>query len=115
MVKKNSIYLGHILDFIQEIEDYKNSFEDQKNLVTSAVLYKLTLIGEAVNRISNQVRQENPEIPWREIVGFRNRIIHEYEGVDQDILRNVIFVELPKLKIQIQKVFEKVSKIEDGV
>jgi uncharacterized protein with HEPN domain len=112
MNKKNSIYLGHILDFIAEIEEFKDSVVSEPKLTTAAVLYNLTLIGEAVNRISNEVKEKYPDIPWREIVGFRNRIIHEYDGVDVDILTNVIFMEIPILKSKISLIYKEVVDSE---
>lgn len=48
----------------------------------SALLYQITIIGEATKRLSSDFRQQHPEIPWREIAGMRNVIVHEYDQVD---------------------------------
>lgn len=54
-----------------------------------AVLHAIALIGEAASRVSLEFRQAHPEFPWREIIGTRNRIIHGYESVKLDVVRDI--------------------------
>jgi uncharacterized protein with HEPN domain len=63
----------------------------------SAVLYQITIIGEATKRLSLSLRQQHPEIPWREMAGMRDVIVHEYDQLDFDIIWDVIQNKLPKL------------------
>lgn len=63
----------------------------------SALLYQITIIGEATKRLSSDFRQQHPEISWREIAGMRNVIVHEYDQVDLDIVWDVIQNKLPEL------------------
>ena len=63
----------------------------------SALLYQITIIGEAIKRLSSDLRQQHPEISWREIAGMRNVIVHEYDQVDLIIVWDVIRNKLPEL------------------
>jgi uncharacterized protein with HEPN domain len=62
---------------------------DGDELLQFAVLHATALIGEAASRLSLEFRQDHPEIPWREIIGTRNRIIHGYENVKLDIVWDI--------------------------
>lgn len=68
----------------------------------SAILYQITIIGEAAKRLSQDFRQQYPEIPWREITGMRDVIVHDYDQVDLDIVWDVIQNKLPELLISLQ-------------
>ena len=63
----------------------------------SAILYQIVIIGEATKRLSAEFRQQHPEIPWREIAGMRNVIVHEYDQLDLDVIFDVIENKLPEL------------------
>jgi uncharacterized protein with HEPN domain len=63
----------------------------------SAILYQITIIGEATKRLSQELRQQHPEIPWRDIAGMRDVIVHEYDQVDLDVVWDVIHNKLPEL------------------
>ncbi|MBE3132119.1 MAG: DUF86 domain-containing protein [Acidobacteria bacterium] len=63
----------------------------------SAVLHQLTMLGEAVRRVSQEFREHHPQVPWGEIAGLRNRIVHEYDEIDLDRVWEVIRRDLPRL------------------
>jgi len=63
----------------------------------SAVLHQLMLLGEAAKRLSTEFRDQHGEIPWREIAGFRDRLIHAYDNVDLEMVWNVLQRRLPSL------------------
>jgi uncharacterized protein with HEPN domain len=65
------------------------------------VIHHLQIIGEAVRGISSEFRAENPDIPWSDIIGMRNVLIHHYFGIDRDAVWNVVKRDLPDLKNQI--------------
>jgi uncharacterized protein with HEPN domain len=67
------------------------------NLIYDATLRNIELIGEAATHIPDTIRSENSDIPWRMIVATRNRLIHGYLGVDDDILWSIIVDEIPTL------------------
>ena len=74
------------------IEDYRAS-----NLKRAAVERELTVIGEALNRLSQSVRDANPDIAIPAIVGLRNRIIHEYEWIEDDMIFSIATLRVPEL------------------
>ncbi len=94
--------LQHIFDAIIEIEGYmENHTEDDffsNSMLHSACIRQLEIIGEAAGRVSEEIRTESADIPWKEIIGLRNILIHEYFGIDLDIVFDVIWTDMPKLK-----------------
>ncbi|WP_292521783.1 DUF86 domain-containing protein [Methanoculleus sp.] len=65
------------------------------------IIYHLQIIGEAVRGVSSEFRAKNPGIPWSEIIGMRNILIHHYFGIDRDAVWSVVEHDLPNLKNQI--------------
>ncbi len=86
--------LDDILESGEKIKSYTLGytkelfFNDDKTI--DAVTRNLEIIGEASNRIPEEFKIDHPEIPWRQLIGLRNRIIHEYFGVDLDIIWDII-------------------------
>jgi uncharacterized protein with HEPN domain len=81
--------------------------KDEKTIF--AVVRALEIIGEAVKHIPAPIRRKYPEIPWREMAGMRDKVIHEYFGVDLKIIWNVVKERIPVLK----PIFEKIRKDYD--
>ena len=76
---------------------------------TEATLYGLTVIGEAVRAMDDGFKTAHPDVPWQSVVGRRNFIVHEYDGIDYDIVWNVISHDLPEMTprlVAIYKAFE---------
>jgi uncharacterized protein with HEPN domain len=82
---------------------------DRDRMLSFAVVRCLEIIGEAANRTSDEVQQKYPLIPWREVVGMRNRIVHAYFDVDLDIIWQVVKVDLPQLLPLIDRAIEELS------
>jgi uncharacterized protein with HEPN domain len=101
----DKVRLQHILEAIEEIEAYiqDTSQEDfvKNSMMFNATLRQLEIIGEASNRLSNDVVNKTPDIPWARIIGLRNLVIHEYFGIDDFTIWNVIKINLPDLKRKI--------------
>jgi uncharacterized protein with HEPN domain len=100
--------LQHILDAIQEVESYLIE-TDFKNFIGNsmmrfACIKQLEIIGEAGNHISAETKAQFSEIEWSQIVGMRNVFVHEYFGVDINLVWEIIKSELPDLKIKIIKI-----------
>lgn len=74
---------------------------DQDEIVQLALVHLVQIIGEAASRVSDDLRQRHPEIPWRHVVGMRNRVVHGYFEVDLDLLWDVITLDIPKLRTQL--------------
>lgn len=81
---------------------YKKFLKDIK--IQDAVTRNLEIIGEAAKNISNDLKGKHPLIPWKKIVGTRDRLIHDYFGVNYDIVWVIVKKELPKLVTQIKKI-----------
>jgi len=89
-----SLASGDILAFAHDVDEAA-FLKDLKT--QSAVLHKLIVIGEAVRRLSSDFTAAYPEIPWHEIAGMRNRIVHDYERVDLREIWNVVRNDIPVL------------------
>lgn len=109
-MKTDKLYLQHILDAIVKIEEYtsggREGFFDE-SYWQDAVIRQLEIIGEATKRISDLVRQQYPDIPWRQMAGLRDVLIHNYMGVDLNAVWEITQHDLPDLKIAIQSILEK--------
>lgn len=111
-MKKRSFidYIEDILESILKVEqfiegvDYNTFIVDEKTLY--AVRTALQIIGEASARIPRNIRDQHQEIPWKQIIAFRNRIVHEYFGVDVILVWKTIQHDLPALKPKIRKLLE---------
>ncbi len=103
-----NLYFEDISDAVDRIEEYTQglSFNDfsKDHKTIDAVVRNLSVIGEAVGNLPEQIKQTHTDIPWNEISGMRNKIIHEYFGVDEEILWETIKKDLPPLRIQIEKI-----------
>jgi uncharacterized protein with HEPN domain len=99
-----------ILDFTSGMNKEAFSLNIQ---VQSSVLYQIVILGEAVNRLSNNFKEEHPEIPFAEIRGMRNRVTHEYHDVDFDIVWKAIQVSIPELLIMLEPLVPKEDDLID--
>lgn len=100
-MKNDKLYLTHILECITNIESYIPNGEDDffsSKLIQDAVIRNLEIIGEATKRISKDFREKHPNVPWREMAGLRDVLIHDYFGVDNGIVWNVVEKEIQPLK-----------------
>lgn len=103
-----SIVVKDILTCIDRVQLYTAdiSFDDfTKNyMIVEACLYNIQIMGEAVAQLADDVKQNEPQIPWSLIKGMRNRLIHEYFGTDLPIVWNVIKNELPSFKGELERI-----------
>jgi uncharacterized protein with HEPN domain len=107
-MKDDSIFLRHILDSINQIGEYVNGlgFEDfvMHKLVQDGVIRQLEIIGEATKRLSPELREKHSHIPWEDIAGMRDKLIHHYFGVDLEAVWDTIEKDLPVLKKEVRKI-----------
>ncbi len=100
-MKEDKIYLLNILEAIEKVETYTVSGKDEfikSTLIQDGVIRNLKIIGEATKRISQDLREQHTDIPWRQMAGLRDVLIHDYMGVDLGTVWNVVYRELPKVK-----------------
>jgi uncharacterized protein with HEPN domain len=102
MSKRNSkLLIEDILEASEKIRLYLNGYsfetfsDDSKTI--DAVIRNFEIIGEAANRIPSEFKEDHENIEWYRIIGFRNRIVHDYMGVDLSIVWNIYESFLPKL------------------
>src|SRR5512141_3511979 len=101
MSPRDLVYVGHMLDMTQKAIDktarlWREDFDRDENL-RLALTHLVQVIGEAARHVSREFCEAHPEIPWTEIVGMRHKVVHDYLGVDEDIVWQVVTDDLPKL------------------
>ncbi|MFP3880474.1 MAG: DUF86 domain-containing protein [Dehalococcoidia bacterium] len=106
MRKDDSVYLRHVLDAIYRIEEYTRdiTYENflSSHLRQDAAIRQIEVIGEAVKKLSPELKDRHPEIPWRDVVGMRDKLVHDYFGVDLDAVWNTARKDIPQLKEEIR-------------
>ena len=106
----------HVQDmivFCQRVLSYTDGMDQNtfvnNSLVYDATLRNLDLIGEAATQIPDTAREAHPEIPWPAIIGTRNRVIHAYLGIDDDIIWSIIQDDIPAMLPDLHKLLEMVE------
>lgn len=104
----DTVRLRHMLDSAREAVDLSQgrnrSDLDSDRLYNLAMVRLVEVVGEAGARVSEVLRKSHPQIPWSEIVGVRNRLIHGYDQVDYDILWDILQLDLPPLIQQLEQI-----------
>ena len=99
-MNNDRLYLTHILEAIEKIQRYTADGREEftgDSRTQDAVLRNFEIIGEATKRLSQKTRDKQPGIPWKQIAGFRDVLIHDYMGVDLDEVWNVVESSIPPL------------------
>ena len=107
MNERDQLFLNHVLRAITEIQDFTaggrgDFMTDRKT--QSAVIRQLEIIGEAVKNLSRAMTDSEPSVPWRQIAGARDRLIHAYFNVDIDAVWSMVEQDLPSLRAHIQRI-----------
>lgn len=110
-MRREELYLTDIVEAIDAIERFLTGIEKdtflRDDLIQSAVLQKLAIIGEAAARLSKEFRELHPEIEWEDIIGFRNIAVHAYFAVEWSIVWVAATKETPELKHKVAAILDK--------
>ena len=97
----DAVYVGHMLDMtrraVKAIKNKSRAKYDKDDILRLGLTHLVQVIGEAARKVSAKFQRAHPEIPWRNIIGMRHRIVHDYMRVDEDILWQVVTNDLPEL------------------
>lgn len=114
MKRDISIYLKDILESIERVENfvkdmnYDEFVKDEKTHY--AVIRCIEIVGEATKHIPNYIRRKYPEIPWKDIAGMRDKVIHFYFGINLKKVWKTVEEDFPEIKPLIKKVFENLKE-----
>lgn len=115
-MKRDKAYLKHILEAISNVEKFTEGvtkegfFENVEKQY--AVLRGLEIIGEATKNLSRELKAKYREVPWKDIAGMRDKLIHEYFGVNLELVWGTVRNKLPEFKRQILKVLKEMEETE---
>lgn len=111
MKKDDFVYLRHILDAISRIEQYVQGvrYEDfmDDHLVQDGVIRQIEIMGEATKRLSKEIRERHSEMPWKDLAGMRDKLIHHYFGVDLDAVWDTLEKDIPVLKERLGNIVQE--------
>src|SRR5581483_9677538 len=97
--RRQELYVQDILTAITDIEEFTNGMSYQTFIhdkkTVQAVVRNFEIIGEAANNLSPEFKEIHPQIPWREIVSMRNKVLHEYFGIDEEVIWQTILEDIP--------------------
>src|SRR5829696_5278046 len=106
-MRDDSVYIKHIAECIRRVEENSEKGRDefmQSHTLQDAVLRNLQTLSEATQRLSDDVKAIHPEIEWTRIAAFRNVLVHNYLGIDLDIIWDISKRDIPELKRVISKI-----------
>jgi len=113
-----ALYLSHILESADLIESYvrgldlKTFRQDQQR--QDAVVRRIEIMGEAVKNLPAALRTSNPHVPWSRIAGMRDKVIHDYFGVDTELVWTVATTQLAQLRTDVQTILSKLQASSGG-
>jgi uncharacterized protein with HEPN domain len=106
-VKDDQLYLGHILEAADRILLYGKRGEEafrQDLMIQDAIVRNLQVMGEAVKKVSQETRTAYPDVPWKDIAGMRDRVVHDYFGISLDIVWDVVSNHVPPLREKLKRI-----------
>ena len=109
-MNKDRLYLESIRDCLERIAEYTESGEDAflaSRLIQDGVIRNLEVIGEATKNISEDLRAANPSIPWRQIAGMRDVLIHDYLKVNLSRVWRTVDIDLPPLDAAVKRLLQQ--------
>ena len=111
-MKDDRVYLEHIQECIYRLERYMQDGRDaflDPGMVQDAVLRRLQTLAETTQRLSEARKAAYPDVPWREIAGFRNVLVHDYLGIDLQEVWSILEHDIPPLRAQVEAMLRDVE------
>ncbi len=111
--RDDALLLDDIVDAAEELVRLGESAGEGlggDRAINDRVLWNLTVLGEAAKRVDADVRELNPDIPWTDMAETRDRLVHHYEGVDWEVLAEILRVELPPVLPLLRKVRDQLCE-----
>ncbi len=114
MLNKDEVRLKHMLESTKAVLSFAKGKSrhdlDTDRLLLSGIVRELEILGEAAGRISQETQEKFPELPWKQLIGMRNRLIHAYFDIDHDVIWRTVEAYLPSFCIQIEKILFRFSQ-----
>src|SRR3989304_1339174 len=96
------VYLGHVMDAIDKIEEYTAGIDETKfksnSLIQDGVIRQIEIVGEALRNVSREFREKYSYLPWEDAIGMRDKLIHDYMGGDLEKVWETATLDIPRLK-----------------
>lgn len=109
---RNKIIVQKMLGYVSKVMAYCDGYSYERfsedSMLVEACVFNLSQLGELCHAADDDFVQEHPEIPWREMYGLRNRIVHDYEGVNLRLVWEIIREDLPELESSLLKLSSKI-------
>ena len=112
-MSRDRIYLLHVVDSAEAILGYTTGGREEflaDRRTQDAVVRNIEVIGEAVKAVSSDTRTMDPDVPWRQMAGMRDKLIHEYFGVDLNLVWDVVEQDLPALLPRLRALIERLGE-----
>ncbi|MCL2503752.1 MAG: DUF86 domain-containing protein [Coriobacteriia bacterium] len=114
---KDRIIIPKLLVYIDKISSYTSEMDikdlPRNTMALEACVFCLSQMGELTKTLSDDFKASHPEVPWASMAGLRNRIVHDYEGVNVDLICDIIGNDLAGLKIKLHKISSSWEKLDD--
>jgi uncharacterized protein with HEPN domain len=108
MPKDDEIYLSHMLETarkaVVKVRGVSREVYDEDENLRLALAHLVQILGEAARHITSETQEAHLEIPWREIIGMRHKIVHDYMNLDEDVLWEVVTHDLPSLITALEQI-----------
>jgi len=112
--ERDLVYLRHIRDAVLQIQEYvrgvdESEFRDDE-ILQDALIRQLSIIGEAAGQLSDETRRQAPSVPWTDIYGMRNKLVHDYFGVDLDAVWDTVQKDLDPLLRKVEDLIDEAQE-----